>query len=148
MTNRKKKKRAGETRHPETKAGQKPPSRLRSLVSFRNGVFRVTCSYVGRGAWGGGVLCLCGVLGHLAPVHRSARSVCCLCVRCPGPLGFCSLACPLGALFCLCVVLGHLTPVHRYAPLVRCVACALSLATWLLYTGVRAWCVLLLVQCP
>ena len=43
MTNRKKKKTGGETRHPETKAGQKPPSRLRSLVSFRDGIFRVTC---------------------------------------------------------------------------------------------------------
>ena len=43
-TNRKKKKRGGETRHPETKAGQKPPTRLRSLVSFRDGFFRVTCS--------------------------------------------------------------------------------------------------------
>ena len=47
MTNRKKKKRGGETRHPESKAGQKPPSRLRSLVSFRDGFFRVTCFYVG-----------------------------------------------------------------------------------------------------
>ena len=34
MTNRKKKMRGGETRHPETKAGQKPPSRLRSLFLF------------------------------------------------------------------------------------------------------------------
>ena len=42
-TKRKKKKRGGETRHPETKAGQKPPSRLRSIVSFRDGFFRVTC---------------------------------------------------------------------------------------------------------
>ena len=32
-----KKRGGGETRHPETKAGQKPPSRLRSLVSFRDG---------------------------------------------------------------------------------------------------------------
>ena len=32
-----KKKRGGKTRHPETKAGQKPPSRLRCLVSFRDG---------------------------------------------------------------------------------------------------------------
>ena len=28
---KKKEKRGGETRHPETKAGQKPPSRLRSF---------------------------------------------------------------------------------------------------------------------
>ena len=43
MTKRKKKRRGGETRHPETKAGQKPPRCLRSLVSFPDGVFRVTC---------------------------------------------------------------------------------------------------------
>ena len=34
---KKEKRRGGETRHPETKAGQKPPSRLRSLVFFRDG---------------------------------------------------------------------------------------------------------------
>ena len=33
----KKEKRGGETRHPETKAGQEPPSCLRSVVSFRDG---------------------------------------------------------------------------------------------------------------
>ena len=43
MTKRKKKRRGGETRHPVTKAWQKPPSRLRSLVPFRDGFFRVTC---------------------------------------------------------------------------------------------------------
>ena len=47
MTNRKKKRGGGETRHPETKAGRKPPGRLRSLVSLRGGFFRVTCFYVG-----------------------------------------------------------------------------------------------------
>ena len=85
-----------------------------------------------------GVLCcVCGVLGHLAPVHRCARSVCCfacavsratcllftgvpalsfvLFVRCPGPLGSCSPVCPLGVLFCMCGVLGHLAPVHGCA---------------------------------
>ena len=83
-----------------------------------------------------GVLCcLCGVLGHLAPVHRCARSVRCfacvvswatwllftiaparcvaLRVRCPGPLGSCSPVCPSGLLCCVCGVLGHLAPVHR-----------------------------------
>ena len=81
--------------------------------------------------------CVCGVLRHLAPVHRCARSVPCfaavvswatwllltgvparcvvLRVWCPGPLGSCSPVCPLGALFCLCGVLGHLAPVHRCA---------------------------------
>ena len=137
------------------------------------------------------VVCLCGVLGHLAPVHRCARSVCCLCVRCPGPLGSCSPVCPLGALLCVCGVLGHLAPVHRSArsvccfacavswatwlpvtdvparcvacvcgvlghlapvhrcaPLVRCFACAVSWAIWLLFTGVPAWRVVLRVRCP
>ena len=91
---------------------------------------------------------LCGVLGHLAPVQRCAPSVCCLWVQCPGPLGSCSLVCPLGALFCLCGVLAHLAPVHRCARLVRCFACAVSLATWLLFTGVPARCVVLCVRCP
>ena len=36
----KKEKEGGETRHPETKAGQKSPSCLRSLVSFCDGFFR------------------------------------------------------------------------------------------------------------
>ena len=96
----------------------------------------------------GAVLCLCGVLGHLAPVRRCARSVCCLCVRCPGPLSSCSLVCPLGASYCLCRVLRHLAPVHRCARLVRCVLCALSWATWLLFTGVPARRVVLRVRCP
>ena len=95
----------------------------------------------------GVLLFVCGVLGHLAPVHRCAPSVCCLCVRCPGPLGSRSLVCPLGALFCLCGVLGYLAPVHRRARLVRCFACAVSWATWLLFTGVPAGCVVLRVRC-
>ena len=96
-----------------------------------------------------GVLCCVrGVLGHLAPVHRCARSVCCLCVRCPGPLGFCSPVCPLGALLCVCSVLGHLAPVHRCARSARSFACAVSWATWLLFTGVPAQHVALRVRCP
>ena len=61
----------------------------------------------------GALFCLCGVLSHLAPVHWCVRSVRCLCVRCPWPLGSCSPVCPLGVL-----------PV-----------CAVSWATWLLFTG-------------
>ena len=79
--------------------------------------------------------CVCGVLGHLAPVHRFARSVCCVAcavswatwltstgvparcvvlrVPCPGPLDSCSPVCSLGVLCCVCGVLGHLAPVHR-----------------------------------
>ena len=111
-----------------------------------------------------GVLCcVCGVLGHLAPVHRCARWVCCVAcavsratgllftgaparcvalrVRCPGPLSSCSTVCPLGLLCSVCGVLGHLAPVHRFARLVCCFACALSLATWLLFTSAPAGCV-------
>ena len=114
--------------------------------------------------------CVCGVLGHLAPVHRCARSVCCVAcavswatwlpftgapagcvvlrVRCPEPLGSCSPVRPLGVLLCVCGVLGLLTPVHRCACPVCCVACAVSWATWLLFTGAPARCVALLVRCP
>ena len=109
-----------------------------------------------RGLW----CCVCGVLGHLAPVHRCARSVCCvrcavswatwlpftgapagcvvLRVRCPGPLGSCSPVRPLGVLLCVCGVLGHLAPVHRCARVVCCVVCAESWATGLLFTSVPA----------
>ena len=118
-----------------------------------------------------GVLCcVCGILGHLAPVHRCARSVCCVacavswatwllvtraparCVvlrlRCPGPLGSCSPVRPLGVLLCMCGVLGHLAPVYRCARSVCCFACAVSWATWLLFTGAPARCVVLRVRCP
>ena len=103
------------------------------------------------------LFCFCGVLGHLAPVHRCARTVCCVVsavswatwllftgvsARCvvlrvwrPGPLGPCSTVCPLGVLCCVCGVLVHLAPVHRCARSVCCFACAVSRASWLLFTG-------------
>ena len=118
-----------------------------------------------------GVLCcVCGLLGHLAPVHRCAPSLCCFScavswatwllfavvpapcvvwrVRCRGPLGSCSSVCPLGVLCCVCGVLCHLAPVHRCARSVRCFGCALSWATWLLFTAVPAWCVAFRLRCP
>ena len=118
-----------------------------------------------------GVLCcVCSVLGLLAPDHRCARVVCCvpcavswaswllftgapaLCVvlrlPCPGPLGSCSAVCPRGVLCCLCGVLGLLAPVHRCARAVCCVPCAVSWASWLLFTGAPARCVVLRVRCP
>ena len=143
-------------------------------VPTRCGVFRVrspgplgSCSPVcPRGV----LCCVCGVLGLLAPVHWCARSVCCdacavswaswllvtgvptrcgvLSVRCSGPLGSCSPVCPRGVLCCMCGVLGLLAPVHRCARSVCCVACAVSWATWLLFTGVPARCVVLRVRCP
>ena len=98
------------------------------------------------------------VLAHLAPDYRCACSVCCvacvvsranwlqftavpapfvaLLVRCPGPLGFCAPVCPLRLLFCLCGVPGQLAPVHRCARSVCCFVCAVSWATWLLFTSV------------
>ena len=118
----------------------------------------------------GALLCVCSVLGHLAPVHQCARMVCCvasavsratgllftgaparcvaLLVWCHGPLGSCSLVCPLGVLCCVCHGLGHLAPVHRYARSVCCVACAVSWASWILFTGVPARCVVLRVRSP
>ena len=118
----------------------------------------------------GALSCMCGVLNHLAPDHRCACSVCCvacavslatwplftgahapcvvLCVRCPRLLGSCSPACSLGVLYCVCCVLGHLALVPRCARLVCCVACAMSWATWLLFSGVPAPCVVLHVRCP
>ena len=118
-----------------------------------------------------GVLCcVCGVLGLPAPVHRCARSVCCVAcaaswasrllftgvparcvvlrVRRLGPPGSCSPVCPLGVLCCVCGVLGLPAPVHRCARSVCCVACAASWASRLLFTGVPARCVVLRVRCP
>ena len=114
--------------------------------------------------------CVCGVLGHLAPVRRCACSVCCfacavswvtwlllvgvpagyfvLFVRCPPPLGSCSPVCPRGLLCCVCSVLGQLAPVHRCVRSVCCVACVASWAPWPPLTGVPARCVVLRVRCP
>ena len=118
----------------------------------------------------GALCCLCGVLGHMAPVHRCARSACCaacavsgatchlftgvlawrvvLRMPCPGPLSSSSPVCTLRVLCCVCGVLGHLTPVHRCARSVRSAACAVSWATWLLFTGVLGRHVVLRVRCP
>ena len=71
-----------------------------------------------------------------------------MCARCPGPLGSCSPVCSRGLLCRVCGVLGHLAPVHRCARSVWCVACAVSWAPWLLFTGVPAECVALFVRCP
>ena len=118
-----------------------------------------------------GVLCgVCGVLGLPAPVHRCARSVCCVAcaaswasrllftgaparcvvlrVRRPGPPGSCSPVCPLGVLCCVCGALGLPAPVHRCARSVCCAACAASWASRLLSTGVPARRVVLRVRRP
>ena len=67
--------------------------------------------------------CVCGVLGHLAPVHRCVRPVCCVVCAVSWSLGSCSPVCTLDLLCCFCGVPGHLPPVHRCAPLVCCSAC-------------------------
>ena len=114
--------------------------------------------------------CVYGVLGLLAPVHRCARSVCdvactvswaswlqftgvhALCVvlrvRRPGPPGSCSPVCTLCVWCCVYGVLGLLAPVQRCARSVCGVACTVSWASWLLFTGVHALCVVLRVRCP
>ena len=114
--------------------------------------------------------CVCAVLGHLAPVHRCARSARCVAcavscgtwllftgvparcvvlrVRCPGPLGYCASVCPLCVLCCVCGVLDHLAPVHWCARSACCGLCAVSWATWLLFLGVPARCVFLPMRCP
>ena len=118
-----------------------------------------------------GLLCrVCGVLGHLAPVHRCARSVWCVAravsrapslpltgvpaecvvlrVWCPGPLGSCLPVRLLRVLLCVRGVLGYLAPVHRCGCSVSCFVCAVSWATWLPFTGVSAQCLVLRVRCP
>ena len=57
------------------------------------------------------------------------------------------LSCPSAALR-VCSVLGRWTPVHRCARAVCCGASAVSWASWLLFTGVLARCVVLHVRCP
>ena len=57
------------------------------------------------------------------------------------------LSCPSAALR-VCSVLGRWAPVHRCACAVCCGASAVSWASWLLFTGVLARCVVLHVRCP
>ena len=92
--------------------------------------------------------CVCGVLGHLAPVCRCACSVCCFACAVSWVTWLLFGVCLLCLLFCLCGVLGHLAPVHRCARAVCCVVFAVSLAAWLLFTGVSAGCVVLRVWRP
>ena len=116
------------------------------------------------------LLCSCGVLGELAPVHQCACWVCCVApaaswatwllftsvparcvmlgVRCPGPLGCCTAACPLRLLLCWCSVLA--TWLLFIGVPARCVVLGVRCprATWLLFTGASPRCVALLMQCP
>ena len=111
-----------------------------------------------------------GVLGLLAPVHRCARSACdavctvswasrllftgvhALClvsrVRCPGLPGSCSPVRTPCVWCCVYGVLGLPAPVHQCARSVCGVACTVSRASRLLFTGVHALCVVSRVRCP
>ena len=114
--------------------------------------------------------CVYGVLGSPAPVHRCARPVCgVVCtvswasrllftgvhalrvvsrVRRPGPPGSCSPVCTPCVWCRVYGVLGLPAPVHRCARSVCGVACTVSWASRLLFTGVHALCVVLCVRCP
>ena len=114
--------------------------------------------------------CVYGVLGLLAPVHRCARSVrgvACtaswvprllltgvhalrvvLCVRCPGSPGSCSPVCAPCVWCCVYGVLGLPAPVHRCVRSACGVVCTVSWASWLLFTGVYALCVVSRVRRP
>ena len=70
-----------------------------------------------------------------------------LCVPRPWPLGACSPVWAVGVYcVCLCGVPGNLALVHQCACLVCCAVCALSLATWRVFTGVHAQCVVCVVS--
>ena len=69
-------------------------------------------------------------------------------VQCPGPLGSCFPACALVVWRCVCGGPGRVAPVHLCACSVCRGACAVSRASWLLFTGVRARCVALCVRWP
>ena len=71
-----------------------------------------------------------------------------LCARCPGPPRSCAPVCTLCVWCCVYGVLGLLAPVHRCARSVCGVACTAYWASWLLFTGVHALCVVLRVRCP
>ena len=118
-----------------------------------------------------GVLCcVCGVVGYLVCVNRHARSVLCVAralswvtwllftavptrcvvlrVQCPGSPVFCSPLCLLRALCCVCGVQGDLAPAHQCACALCSAVWAVSWPTWLLFTAVRARCLVLHVRCP
>ena len=114
--------------------------------------------------------CAYGVLGPPAPVHRRARPACggvctvswasrllftgahalrvVLRVRRPGPPGSCSPVCTLCVWCCVYGVLGLPAPVRRCARPVCGVACTVSWAPRLLFTGAHALRVVSCVRCP
>ena len=74
-----------------------------------------------------GVLCcVWGVLGHLAPVHRCVRSLCCF---------VCALSWAIWLLFTV-----SLAVVSRLFVVLGACACVVSWPRWRLFTGVLAVC--------
>ena len=96
----------------------------------------------------GVVRCACGVPAPWVPFTGVPAGCVVLRVWCPVPLGSCSPVRLLRVLLCVRGVLGHLAPVHRCACSVFCFVCAVSWATWLLFTGVPARFVVLYLRCP
>ena len=98
-------------------------------------------------------LCVCGVACTVSwaswLLFTGVHAVCVvLRVRCPGPPGSCSPVCTLCVWCYVYGVLGLLAPVHQCARSVCGGACTVSWASWLLFTGVHALCVVLCVRCP
>ena len=101
------------------------------------------CCGVLRCVWCSACGVACAVSWASRPLFTGAHARCVvLCGRCPGPLGSCSPMCLCGMLCGVFGVLGLLAPSHRCVCVVCCVVCAVSRATWLLFTGVPVWLVL------
>ena len=96
----------------------------------------------------GALCCVCGVLGHLAPVHRCARPLCCVaCAVSPANwLPVSGVLARCGALG-VCGILDHFATVRRCDGSVCSVTCSVSWANRLLFTGVLALCFVLCVRC-
>ena len=101
---------------------------------------RVTFAMVPDAAWPGSDQWPWSTAPAPGPVGRPGPPVC-------PTHGVLVLSCPSYAL-CVRGVPGLLAPVHQCARAVCCVVSAVSWATWLLFTGVPARCVVLRVVCP
>ena len=106
-----------------------------SWTVYRLACHRVTFAMVSDAAWPGSdqwpwSTAPVGWVARVRPTH-----------------GVLVLSCPSAALR-VCSVLGRWAPVHRCARAVCCGACGVSWASWLLFTGVLARCVVLHVRCP
>ena len=101
---------------------------------------RVTFAMVPDAAWPGSDQWPWSTAPATGPVGRLGRP------SASAPWGIGS-SCPSASLR-VCSVLGRWAPVHRCARAVCCGASAVSWASWLLFTGVLARCVVLHARCP